>query len=160
MLQNLPYNCQVNILLRLDLQDFKHLEETGIWQHSCKSVTVWRHLLNQSTKNCVILDSYIANAIRSARNQKHFTNSTAVKLLEQNIQDHEIKIDEFRNSSDEGRTKSFYEILRDHFLRYIEGLHRNTLIDEELEIDETSIARILLFGPDLSQTWIGIGNRE
>ena len=39
-------------------------------------------------------------------------------------------------------------------------MHRNTLIDEELEIDETSIARILLFGPDLSQTWIGIGNRE
>ena len=182
MIEQLPYPCQVNILLRLDFEDFKNVQKLNIWQASCKSVTVWRHLLNQSTQNCVILDSYVAKAIQTSgkSDSEIFTDnslrnfaktgsnansrtSLVVRLLEQHIQKHEIGILEFKNSSEAAeKTPSFYEILRNHFFKYLgSNLNRaNQYRQDQPEIDENKIPRVLLFGPDLSQTWIGIGNRE
>ena len=60
MLNNLPYNCQISILLKLNLTEIRTLKDLQVWPAACQSVTVWRHLLTDSTKSCVILDSATA----------------------------------------------------------------------------------------------------
>ena len=170
MLDQLPYNCQINILLQLNFEDIKNCQELKMWENACKSVTVWRHLLNQSTQNCVILDSYIANAIKLSEEPDSkifthptFSNSTtprpsrttaAVRLLEKHIQNHEVELEEFRNSFRNQNEKTFYEILRDFFFR-----KNNNQNEGDQVFNENLAPKVLLFGPDLSQTWIGIGNR-